>query len=107
MKPFMKTSIILVVLVILTVMATVHLILSNQRSSETISFEGTVKHIPLEGGFYGIVSSQGNKFDPVNLAPPYQLDELRVRVRAMPQPEKVSFHMWGKIIKIVDIQKMD
>ncbi|MFQ6114636.1 MAG: DUF333 domain-containing protein, partial [bacterium] len=43
---------------------------------------GTVKFIQLEGGFYGIVADNGKNYLPINLAPEFKVDRLRVRFKA-------------------------
>lgn len=65
---------------------------------------GTVRYIALEGGFYGIVGDDGQKYDPVNLAAEHRVDGLRVRFDFVPRTDLASFHMWGQIIEITGIE---
>ena len=67
---------------------------------------GTVRHIDLEGGFYGIETDDGTKLDPVNLPEEFRQDGVRVRVRVEELKDRVSTHMWGKIVRIVDIKRL-
>lgn len=73
------------------------------QDSQTIN--GTVRHIPLEGGFYGIVADDGRHYDPVNLPVEFRQDGLSVTCRIRPARNHVSFRMWGQLVEIVDIQR--
>jgi hypothetical protein len=76
----------------------------NEASSGWIV--GTVRHVELEGGFFGIIDEQGNRFDPVNLPQRFEKDGLRVKFRMTKLPDRVSFHMWGTLVKITKIEQM-
>lgn len=67
---------------------------------------GTVRHVELEGGFFGIVDEQGNRFDPVNLPQRFEKDGLRVKFRMTKLPDQISFHMWGALVKITKIEQL-
>ena len=56
---------------------------------------GTIRHVDLEGGFYGIETDDGAKLDPVNLPAEFQKDGLRIRAYVESLQDRVSFHMWG------------
>jgi len=67
---------------------------------------GTVQYINLEGGFYGIVGEDGNKYDPVNLPDEFKQDGLRVKFSAKILKDQMSIHMWGALIEITEIEKI-
>ncbi|MFP3868803.1 MAG: hypothetical protein ACLFUU_11685 [Desulfobacteraceae bacterium] len=79
---------------------------AEAAGEDAMVITGTVRHIPLEGGFYGIIADNGERYDPINLDPQYAVDGLRVRITARVRPDQVSFHMWGKIIEIITIEKL-
>jgi inhibitor of cysteine peptidase len=56
---------------------------------------GTVAYQDLEGGFYGILGDDGQKYDPLNLDPKYQEDGLRVAFHAMEAGGVGTTHLWG------------
>ena len=56
---------------------------------------GTVRHVDLEGGFFAIFGDGGRRYEPVNLASPFQVDGKRVRFVAETVPGYVSYRMWG------------
>lgn len=68
---------------------------------------GMVRYISIEGGFYGIYGEKGEHLDPVNLPVKFQKDSLRIRFTAVEHKEMVSFHMWGKLIEIKDIELLE
>ncbi|HTY15883.1 MAG TPA: hypothetical protein VMC42_09280 [Methanoregulaceae archaeon] len=67
------------------------------------SATGTVTWLPMEGGFFGIVSDDGKQYDPLNLPKEYAQDGMRVRFTAKTDPDMASFHMWGTIVSIIDM----
>ena len=72
---------------------------------EVLAFDARVVHVPLEGGFYGLISDGEVRFEPLNLAPTYQRDGLRLRVRAEPA-DVASIRMWGRPIRILEVQEL-
>jgi len=67
---------------------------------------GTVRHIDLEGGFYGLEADDGTKLDPVNLPEEFRQDGMRVWVRVKELKDRVSIHMWGQVVRIVEIKRL-
>lgn len=65
----------------------------------------TVRYIPLEGGFFGLVASDGQQYDPTNLSEEFRQDGLAVRTTLRPLRGVVSFRMWGTIVEIVSMEK--
>ncbi|RKZ02381.1 MAG: hypothetical protein DRQ10_00100, partial [Candidatus Hydrothermota bacterium] len=77
-----------------------------QGEKEIISTNGTVRYIPLEGGFYGIETDKGEKYLPFNLPDEFKKDGLRVWFKAKPK-EAATFHMWGKPVEILEIKSIE
>lgn len=67
--------------------------------------DATVRYIPLEGGFFGLIGSDGSQYDPTNLSKEFQQDGLEVRTTLRPLRGVVSFRMWGTIVEIVTMEK--
>ncbi len=82
--------------------------LTNGTSAVTlaafIQATGTIRYIDLEGGFYGIVGDDQEHYDPLNLPEAYQKDNMSVKFTARMAPDQASFHMWGKLIYILEIE---
>jgi hypothetical protein len=71
-----------------------------------VSGTGLVRHIDLEGGFYGIVDDLGERYDPSNLPEDFKVDSLRVHYEAT-VTDKMSTHMWGQPVDIITIERLD
>jgi hypothetical protein len=67
--------------------------------------KGTVKHVPLEGGFYGIEANDGTHYDPVeDLPEKFRKPGMRVKFKARKNENLVGAHMWGVHIEILEIE---
>ena len=77
---------------------------SQQRNEQMIT--GTILHIPIEGGFYGLLADNGTKYDPINLPEEYKQNGLRVKFYILQKKSMASIHMWGTIAEIVKIEKL-
>ena len=64
----------------------------------------TVKHIKLEGGFYGLLTSNGIKLLPTNLATRYQIDGTTLKVKGAEVKGMMSIQQWGMMFEITDIE---
>ncbi len=78
---------------------------ATERPQNGQAIIGAVRHIALEGGFYGIVADDGQRYDPVNLPNEFRRDGLPVTCRARVLHNRASFHMWGQLVEIIDIQR--
>ena len=65
---------------------------------------GNVRYIPLEGGFFAIVGTDGKTYDPINLPAEYRRDGLPVKATVKVRSDMVSVHMVGTIVEIVRIE---
>ncbi|MFX0105737.1 MAG: hypothetical protein ACFE75_09615, partial [Candidatus Hodarchaeota archaeon] len=59
-----------------------------------------------EGGFFGIISDDGDHYDPINLPLEFKVVGLRVLFLAEKLEDMGSFHMWGILVRILFIQKI-
>lgn len=81
---------------------------TSNRSADVdvIEGRGTVQFVELEGGFYGIVADDGQRYDPTNLDEAYEEDGLRVRFRARERDDLISVRMWGRMVEIISIERI-
>lgn len=75
---------------------------ASASESSKIGFFGTVTFVDLEGGFWGIIASNGEHYDPINLPTYAQKEGFKAYFTAVPV-EGPSTHMWGTLIKILTI----
>ena len=84
---------------------------SQAGSGETLIIDGNgstlaiVSFIDLEGGFYGIITDEGERHEPVNLHVDYQVDGLRIRYKYNTLQDVASYRMWGTPIEILEIRE--
>jgi len=60
----------------------------------------------LEGGYYGIITEDGQRYDPDGLPPEYRRDGLRIKARIKIR-DVASIHLWGHAVEIVEIKELD
>ncbi len=72
-------------------------------TADRISGNGTVTYVDLEGGFYGIVADDGERYLPADLPAEYRQDGLRVRFVVDVMKDTATIQMWGTPVEIVDI----
>jgi len=98
-----KKIIIVYILILLVVISAVYIIWIMKESNDIIEIRGEIKYINLEGGFYGVVDHNGNKYFPINLPKQYQVDGLKVFIKARLRKDIVTTAMWGIPIQIIEI----
>jgi len=72
--------------------------------ADVFEIVGNVTYKSIEGGFYAIDGDDGRKFDPINLPESFKKDGLKVKVSARLKKDAMSFHMYGAIIEVVNIE---
>lgn len=70
-----------------------------------LRFDGTVKHVDLEGGGWIIERPTGKRYEPVNLPEKYKQDGLEVHVVARPRRDMGTILMMGEIIEVLEIKR--
>jgi hypothetical protein len=66
----------------------------------TITATGSITYIDLEGGFYGIVASDGTRYLPLNLPDAFRQDGLAVTFTGTPEPDVATIQQWGTPITL-------
>lgn len=66
---------------------------------------GTIVHVPVEGGFYGIKADNGQRYDPGRSLPAdFRKADLRVKFTGTIRTDVMTFRMWGKVLEISMIE---
>jgi inhibitor of cysteine peptidase len=65
---------------------------------------GTIVYNDLEGGFFGIISDDSTRYNPVNLPEAFKRDGIRIRFSGTPDHKAASVQMWGIIYRISEIE---
>jgi len=66
--------------------------------------QAKVEYIGLEGGFYGIITNNGQKLLPANLSKELRQDGAIVEVSGYFEQGVITFQQWGKPFKITSIK---
>lgn len=69
-----------------------------------MKIKGTVRHIKLETGFWGIKSDDGEKYIPLNMPEQLKTEGRQVEVDAEPVHNMSGMHMWGEYVKITSFE---
>ncbi|MBN1123986.1 MAG: PQQ-binding-like beta-propeller repeat protein [Sedimentisphaerales bacterium] len=77
---------------------------TSERVYEVI---GTVRYQQLEGGFFGIVTEDGRRFNPVNLPEQYRINGFKARFRLQDAKDQISIHMWGKLVEVLTVEPIE
>jgi hypothetical protein len=75
--------------------------------SDALLYSGkaTTTFLPLNEGFWGLITEDGRKLDPVGGLPEsYRLETLAVRITGRFQPGVVSIRMWGQAFELHSIE---
>jgi hypothetical protein len=93
--------------VVFLVTGTYALLAQSTLRKGAIQGVGTVRYLSFEGGFWGIVSDDGARYDVSSTIPPeFQVDGLRVRFSVNLAYDVAPYHMWGQGADLVSIEKL-
>lgn len=80
--------------------------LESPKATEVIEGTGTVRYIQLEGGFWGIISEDGEKYYPLNLPEKFKQDELGIKFKIKVKEGIATTAMWGKPVEVLHMEKI-
>lgn len=66
-------------------------------------YQGTVRFLNLEGGFWGIMADNGQRILPQNLPTEFKQDGLRISFKATEITGMMTIQQWGTLSKLSDI----
>jgi len=75
----------------------------KEESKVSLTLKGTVQHISLEGGFYGIVTSDGKKILPINLDKSLQQHGAIIEFSGN-YKNVMTIQQWGKPFVITEFK---
>ncbi|OQW93313.1 MAG: hypothetical protein BWK79_11810 [Beggiatoa sp. IS2] len=99
----MKSVILLISWLPLWILAETPPPADNAVTTTPLKFWGQVVHVPVEGGFYGIESQEGDKYLPLNLPEMFRKDALQVQVTAEKATGTFGIQMWGQYVRLLNI----
>ncbi|WP_196141031.1 hypothetical protein [Aliikangiella sp. G2MR2-5] len=78
--------------------------MNAQVSDKQVQMKGTIQYISLEGGFYGIVTENGQKLLPMNLDKAFMQDGAIIEFSGKMESGMMTIQQWGKPFKITEIK---
>lgn len=66
-----------------------------------VEFTGEVIYVPVEGGFYGIISSNGQKLNPMNLDESLKREGTALEGVYRVREDVVGFRQWGTTVELI------
>ncbi len=95
----------LIILICVVLFLSGSVVFSSAQEDNTIVITGQIQRYMRSGGFYGINGDDGNIYRPENLSPGFQVENLRVKVEAIPVEKKFLFSSWYIPIQIKKIER--
>jgi hypothetical protein len=77
------------------------------QDGQLIKGVGTIVHDELEGGFWGIMTDSGTRYELVSLPEKFKKAGASVKFTGVEVKDAASIHMWGKILDIKSIEYAD
>ncbi len=77
---------------------------SEQAEVKEVSFTATVKYMKIEGGFYGLLTKEGQRWLPMNLKNEFRKHGALVKVKGHEIKDMMTIQQWGKPFSITDIR---
>ena len=72
-----------------------------------MKIKGLMTHVPLSGGFWGIIASSGRRFRPIHpLTEEFQAEGMEVEA-TVKESIGFSIFMWGTDVEVKKIQKVN
>ena len=103
----MRWKIVAFDLLLVATMSAIAIGYEMEKKENVARGAGTIVWLNLEGGFWGIIGDDGEHYDPINLNSEFRYEDLRVYFEAKIRTDQGSFHMWGMIVEILKIQKLE
>ena len=72
--------------------------------SKTHRVRVTVKHMSIEGGFWGLFDQQGRKWLPVNLPEQLKREGVEANCTLEEMPDVVTSYNWGTPVRITSFE---
>jgi hypothetical protein len=65
------------------------------------SLEGVIQYIELEGGFYALITRNGEKYIPINIQDKLKDNQPITINECYAKKDAISIYMWGELIYVI------
>jgi hypothetical protein len=80
---------------------------SKHDESEKMTITGQIRYLEFEGGFYGFIANNGDKYMPSGLKNEYRRNGLIVEMKVEPIPDMMTIQQFGILVKVLEIKVID
>ena len=74
--------------------------LQQGNQEKAVTSTGTITYVELEGGFYGLIASDGTRYLPLNLDDPFKVDGMNVTFEGIIREDVATIQQWGTPLEI-------
>ncbi|WOH36941.1 hypothetical protein RI844_16440 [Thalassotalea fonticola] len=67
-------------------------------------YVGTLKYYNLEGGFFGFIGDNGERFLPLNLDKKYQQNGARIKMLGKVDNDIMTIQQWGQPFRVEQVE---
>lgn len=77
------------------------------EAKQHMILKGQILHQQMEGGFYGFIAENGDKYMPTGLQKKFRKNGLIVELKVELMPDTITTQQFGEVIKILEIKVLD
>lgn len=74
------------------------------NGADAVEFVGEVIYVPVEGGFYGIITRNGRKLNPMNLHESLKREGIVLEGVYRVRDDVVGIRQWGTTVELIHQQ---
>lgn len=78
-----------------------------KEANQEMTLIGQILYQQMEGGFYGFVANNGDKYLPSGLKSEYRKNGLIVELKVQLMPDILTTQQFGEVVKILEIKVLD
>lgn len=78
-----------------------------KQANQQMTLKGQILYQHMEGGFYGFIAQNGDKYMPTGLSDEFRKDGLVVELKVELISDTLTIQQFGEVIKIVEIKVLD
>jgi hypothetical protein len=87
-----------------------HVLKSNdtqKKEAKQMTLTGKISYQEFEGGFYGFIANNGDKYTPSGLKNEYRKNGLIVEMKCQAMEGMATTKQFGKLVKVLEIKVLD
>ena len=77
---------------------------NNMKTEAAEMIQVKVVYLDFEGGFYGLITNEGKKLLPMNLAKEYKIADTILEVQGQEVTDMATTKQWGTLFKLSNIK---